>query len=49
MQNKIDRLIELIEEYKATDSVDTLDAIADLVDSEYEVLEPIMASHGVTY
>lgn len=45
----IDQLIELIEDYKATGSEVLLVAIAELVDSDYETLCPIMDSHGVTY
>lgn len=42
-------LLELIGDYKATQCEGILEAIADLVDSDYDVLEPIMAAHGVTY
>ena len=49
MQTKIELLLELIANYKKTNSKDTLEAIAYLVDDNYETLEPIMISHGVTY
>ena len=43
------RLLELIADYKEAPCSYILEAIADLVDSDYETLEPIMASHGITY
>ena len=44
-----DLLLDLIADYQATKCEGTLEAIADLVDSDYETLEPIMTSHGITY
>ena len=49
MQTKIELLLELIANYKRTNSEETLETIADLVEDNYETLEPIMLSHGVTY
>ena len=59
MQAKIETLLELITSFKETNSIDTLEgfevsrntleAIANLVDDNYDTLEPIMASHGITY
>ena len=59
MQTKIELLLELITSYKETNSIGTwaadddaksiLDNIANLVDDNYETLEPIMRNHGVTY
>lgn len=59
MQAKIKLLLELIASYKETNSIgtweacdasrDILNSIANLVDDNYETLEPIMRNHGVTY
>lgn len=49
MQTTIELLLELIANYKETNSKETLETIANLVDDNYDTLEPIMVSHGVTY
>ena len=49
MQTKIELLLGLIATFKQTNSIDTLETIANLVDDNYETLEPIMRKHGVTY
>ena len=44
-----DLLLALIADYKATQCEGTLEAIAELVENDYEALCPILTSHGVTY
>lgn len=45
----VGELLELIADYKHVPCEQHLIAIADLVDSNYELLCPIMQSHGITY
>ena len=49
MQTRIELLLELIATYKQTNNEDALEAIAALVEDDYDTLEPIMISHGITY